>query len=173
MLAGSAKVPRVSDGLEHSDDDEPHESVAELVEQVRRDAGRLARYEAALSASQRVPEPRRAALAGGAVVALVLAFTAAFALANWAAVSGLSSLLPTWLAALALAVGWLAVGVVLLVVLLTKAGDASVVLWWRRIGADRGEAVSALRASRDEAEQALRDTIDRLSGALARAALRA
>jgi hypothetical protein len=158
----------VSDELEHSDDDD--ESVAELVEQLGRNASRLALHEAALSASQRVPELRRAALGGAAAVVLVLAFAAAFALANWAAVSGLSSLLPTWLAALVLAVGWLVVGIVLLVVLVTKLGHASGILWWRMIGADRREARRTLQESRDQAEQALRDTIDRLSGAIARAA---
>ena len=99
----------------------------------------------------------------------MLSFAAAFALANWAAVSGLSSILPTWLAALVLAVAWLAVGVVILVVLLARAGRASGIEWWRMIGSDRGEAVDTLQASRDEAEQALRDTIERLAGALAEA----
>ena len=156
----------MSDELEHSDD----ESITELVEQLGRDASRLALQEAALSASQRVPELRRVALGGAAAVAVVLAFTAAFALANWAAVSGLSSVLPTWLAALALAVGWLIVGTALLVGLLTRVGHASGVLWWRMIGADRPEAMRTLQESRDEAEQALRDTFARLSGAIASAA---
>jgi Putative Actinobacterial Holin-X, holin superfamily III len=155
----------VSDELEHSDDDD--ESIAELVEQLVRDASRLASHEAALSASRRVPELRRAALGGAAAVIVVLAFTAAFALANWAAVSGLSSFLPTWLAALALAVGWLIIGTALLVVLLTRAGRTSGVLWWRMIGADRPEAIRTLQESRDEAEQALRDTFGRLSGSIA------
>ncbi len=154
---------------EHAEEDED-DSVAELVEQLGRDASRLALHEAALSASQRVPELRRAALGGAAVVVLVLAFAAAFALANWAAVAGLSYLLPAWLAALVLAVCWLVVGSALLVVLLTRLGHASGILWWRMIGADRDEAVSALQTSRDEAEQALRDTIDRLAGAIALAA---
>ena len=157
----------MSDELEHSDDDE---SITEVVEQLGRDASRLAVREAALSASQRVPELRRAALGGAAAVVVVLAFTAAFALANRAAVIGLSSFLPTWLAAVALAVGWLIVGTTLLVVLLRRMGHASSVLWWRMIGADRPEAIRTLQESRDEAEQALRDTFDRLSGAIASAA---
>jgi hypothetical protein len=163
-----AKVQPVSDELEHSDDDDG--SVTELVEQLGRDASRLALHEGALSASRHVPELRRAALGAAAAVFLVVAFTAAFALANWAAVSGLSSVIPTWLAALLLAMCWLVVGVVLLVVLLTRMGHASGILWWRMIGADREEAVSTLQESRDAAEQALRDTIERLSGAIAAAA---
>jgi ABC-type multidrug transport system fused ATPase/permease subunit len=155
----------MSDGLEHSGGDDG--SVSELVEQLGRDASRLAAHEAALSASQRVPELRRALLALAAAVVAVLALAAAFALANWAAVSGLSSVLPTWLAALVLALAWLVVAVVLIAVLLKRAGHASGIEWWRMIGSDRGEAIATLEASRDEAEQALRDTIERLSGALA------
>ena len=158
---------------EHSDgegSEGSEESVAELAEQLGRDASRLALCEAALGASRRVPEPRRVALAAAAAVVLVLAFTAAFALANWAAVSGLSLTLPTWLAALVMAGCWLVVGTALLVVLVRRVGDSSSVVWWRMIGADRPEAVRTLQESRDEAEQALRDTFDRLSGAVVHAA---
>jgi len=160
----------VSDELEHSDGADSNESVAELVERLGRDASQLALHEAALGASRRVPELRRVALGVAGVVVLVLAFTAAFALANWAAVSGLSSILPTWLAALVLAVCWLAVGTALLVVLVHRMGDSPSVLWWQMIGADRPEAMRTLQESRENAEQALRDTIDRLAGALAHAA---
>ncbi len=160
----------MSDELEHSDGEDSDESVAELVEQLGRDASRLALREAALGASRRVPELRRVALGAAGVVLLVLAFTAAFALANWAAVSGLSSILPTWLAALVLAVCWLAVGTALLVALIRRMGDAPSILWWRMIGADRPEATRTLQESRDEAEQALRDTIELLAGAVAHAA---
>jgi Putative Actinobacterial Holin-X, holin superfamily III len=160
----------VSDDLEHSDGDSGDESIAELVEQLGRDASRLAAHEAALGASHHIPQLRRVALGAAAVVILVLAFVTAFALANWAAVSGLSSALPTWLAALVMAGLWLAVGTVLLVVLVRRMGDAPSTLWWQLLGADRSEAVRTLQASRDEAEQTLRDTIDRLSGAVARAA---
>jgi hypothetical protein len=97
-------------------------------------------------------------------------FAAAFALANWAAVSGLSSVLPTWLAALVLAVWWLAVGTALLAALVRRMGDAPSVVWWRMVGTDRPEAIRRLEESRDEAEQALRGTFDRLSSALVHAA---
>jgi len=169
-LSNRAKVPLVSNELEHSDGGGSDESVAELVEQLGRDASRLALREAALGASRRVPEPRRVALGAAAVVVLVLAFIAAFALANWAAVSGLSSILPTWLAALVLAVCWLAVGTALLAALARRLGDAPSVVWWRMVGSDRPEALRRLEESRDEAEQALRDTFDRLSSAVVDAA---
>jgi uncharacterized membrane-anchored protein YhcB (DUF1043 family) len=156
---------------EHATDGEDEgESVAELVEQLGRDASRLALHETALSASERVPELRRAALGGAAAAVVVLAFVAAFALANWAAVSGLSSVLPTWLAALVLALAWLVVGVALGTALLRRLGNASGIQWWRMLGSDRDEARRELQASRDQAEQELRDTIDRLTGAMALAA---
>jgi Putative Actinobacterial Holin-X, holin superfamily III len=146
------------------------ESISELIEQLGRDTSRLAIHEAALSASRRMPELRRAALGIAAAVFLVLAFTAAFALANWAAVSSLSSVLPTWLAALVLAVVWLGIGLVLLAALLVRAGNATGIEWWRMVGPDRDETVDTLQASRDEAAQEVRDTIERLVAAIARAA---
>ena len=155
----------------HSDGYQSDESVAELAEQLGRDASRLALREAALGATRRVPEPRRVALGAAAVVVLVLAFTAAFALANWAAVNGLSSTLPTWLAALFLALCWLAVGIALLAALARRMGDAPSVVWWRMVGSDRPEALRGLEESRDEAEHALRDTFDRLSSAVVHSAV--
>src|SRR5438477_624710 len=146
------------DELEQADADD--ESISELVEQLGRETSRLALHEAALSASRRVPELRRAALGIAAAVVVVLAFAAAFGLANWAAVSGLSSVIPTWLAALLLAVFWLGVGTVLLATLLVRAGHASGIEWWRMAGANRDRAVNTLQASRDEAAQAVRDTIE-------------
>ena len=144
------------------------ESVSELVEQLGRDTSRLIKYEAALGASQRAPELRRAALGAAAAVVVVLAFVAAFALANWAAVSGLSSVVSTWLAALILAAGWLVVGAALLAVLIGQVRRSSGVDWWRMQSADRQRAMLALEASRDEAEQALRNTIERLTDAIGR-----
>jgi hypothetical protein len=146
------------------------ESVADLVEELGRNTSVLVLWEAALAASQRVPAMRRAALAAAGTVVLVLAFAAAFALANWAAVSGLSSVLPTWLSALLLALAWLAVGLALLAVLLARVGHASGIEWWRMVGDDRDEVAATVQQSRDEAEEAVRDTVDRLSGAIARAA---
>lgn len=150
--------------------DEQDESVADLVEELGRNASRLVFFETALAASRRVPELRRAALAAGAVLLVVLSFAAAFALANWAAVVGLGSVMPTWLAASALAAGWLVLGAAVLVVLLGRLGRASGIEWWRMVGDDRDDVVADLQGSRDEAEQAVRDVIDRLSGAIARAA---
>ncbi len=151
-------------------DDRDDDSVADLVEELGRNTSALVLWEATLAASQRVPAMRRAALTAAGMVVLVLAFAAAFALANWAAVSGLSSVLPTWLSALLLALAWLAVGLALLAVLLSRVGHASGIEWWRMVGDDRDEVAATVQQSRNAAEEAVRDTVDRLSGAIARAA---
>jgi hypothetical protein len=154
----------MSDEPVHSDDDK---DISDLVEQLGRDTSRLVLHGAALGALQRLPALRRVALGIAATVVVVLAFAAAFVLINWAAVSGLSSVLPTWLAAFLLAVVWLAVGGGLLAMLLIKLGHSSGIEWWRIVATDRKEAVHELQASRDEAERDLRESIEQVSGAVA------
>jgi len=154
----------MSDEPVHSDDDK---DISDLVEQLGRDTSRLVLHEAALGALQRLPALRRVALGIAATVVVVLAFAAAFVLINWAAVSGLSSVLPAWLAAFLLAVVWLAVGGGLLAMLLIKLGHSSGIEWWRIVATDRKEAVHELQASRDEAERDLRESIEQVSGAVA------
>jgi hypothetical protein len=146
------------------------QSLGELVEQLGRDSTRLALHEAALSASRHAPELRQVALGAGVSAAIVLAFLTAFALANWAAVEGLSSLMPTWLAALALAAAWVVIGVVLVLVVRARLLRGRAGVWVRVLGDDRQAAVAQLEASRDEAERAVRATLDGAGGALAVAA---
>ena len=82
------------------------ETVSGLVEQLGRDASALTFYEVQLAASHRVPQVREA-LQGIIVVALIaIAFVTAFALANWAAASALSNVVPDWAAPLILAAAW-------------------------------------------------------------------
>ena len=159
----------MADVPERSDGDEP--SLAELAEQLGRDSSRLALHEAALSASRHVPELRRIAVGTAAVVAIVLAFLSAFALANWAAVEGLSSVLPGWLAALLVAAAWLVVGIVLVAIVRARLLRGSTGVWLRVLGDDRSAAVVELETSRDEAEQAVRATLDGLGVAMAAAAV--
>ena len=87
---------------------------------------------------------------------VALAFLTAFALANAAAVRGLSEVLPDWLAPLVLAAAWVAVGVVLALYLRARA---------KRLGAVTGKSAEEARA---EAEQAVRQTLERLAPALSR-----
>ncbi len=158
----------MSDEPERSDGaDEP--SIAELAERVARDSGRLAAHEAALSASQHVPQLRRVAVGVGTAGAIVLAFLTAFALVNWAAVDGLSAVMPTWLAALVLAAVWAVVGIVLAAILRARLRRGSTGVWIRILGDDREDAIAELQASRDVAERDVRTSLDRLGDAVAAA----
>ena len=157
----------MSDEPESSDGDEA--SLTELVEQLARDTSRLTLHEAALGASRHVPEFRRVALWAGLAIAVAASFVAAFALANWAAVAGLSTWLPTWLAPLVLAAAWTILGVALLLVARSRLRRGSTGVWVRLLGDERLDAVVRIQASRDEAEQAVRDSLERVGVALAAA----
>lgn len=157
----------MSDEPERSDSDEP--SITELAERLARDSSLLVAREAALSASQHVPQLRRVAVGVGMVGAIVLAFLTAFALANWAAVDGLSSVMPTWLAALVLAAAWMVVGAVLLAIVRGQLRRGSAGLWVRILGDDRQDAIAELQALRDDAERDVRESLDRLGDAVAAA----
>jgi hypothetical protein len=157
----------MSDGPERSDSDEP--SIAELAERLARDSSRLAAHEAALSASQHVPELRRIAAGAGMASVIALAFLTAFALANWAAVDGLSSVMPTWLGALVLATAWVGVGAVLLAILRARLLRGSTGVWVRIFGDDRQAAIAELQGSRDDAESDVRESLDRFGAAVAAA----
>ncbi len=146
-------------------DEEP--SLTDLVEQLARDTSRLTLHEAGLAASQHVPELRRAALWLALAAAVVLAFLAAFAVGNWAAVAGLSTWLPEWLAALVVAAAWAIVGLGLLAIARSRLRRGATGVWLRLLGDDRQEAIAEVQASRDEAEQAVRDSLDRFGSAVA------
>jgi hypothetical protein len=156
----------MSDERERSDGTgEP--SIAELAERLTRDSARLAAHEVALGASQHAPQLRRVVVGTGMAGAVVLAFLTAFALANWAAVDGLSAVMPTWLAALFLAACWTVVGLVLAAILRARLRRGSTGVWIRLLGDDREAAIAELQASRDVAEQDVRRSLDRFGGAVA------
>lgn len=144
-------------------------SIAELAERVARDSARLAAHEAALSASQHVPQLRRVAVGVGAAAAIGLAFLTAFAFANVAALAGLDDAMPTWLAALVLAAFWAVVAVVLAAILRARLRRGSAGVWIRVLGDDRATAVGELQASRDVAEHDVRTSLDRFGDAVAAA----
>jgi len=144
-------------------------SIAELAERVARDSARLASHEAALGASQHVPQLRRVAIGAGTVAAIVLAFLTAFAFANVTALAGLATAVPIWLAALILAAFWVAVAVVLAAILRARLRRGSTGIWIRLLGDDRATAVGELQASRDVAEHDLRMSLDRFGDAVAAA----
>jgi hypothetical protein len=149
---------------EETESEEPDgESVSELVEQAGRAASILAVREAQLVAARHGPQLRQMARDVLAAVGIGLAFLTAFALANWAAVNALSGPLPGWAAPLVLAGTWLVIGTLLLVFLLIRADRVLGWKWWRIFGGDGAEAVTAREAARDEAEQAMRESLERLA----------
>ena len=155
----------------HDRDDEPteaeaHQPVSDLLEQVGRDVGSLFAHEIELAAARNSPELRRAIRDVVVALGAALACLTAFVLANWAAVNALSLVLPDWLAPLVLALGWVAVGVLLLVVLRSGEGVPGR-RWWRVLGADQARIVLECEQARDEARQRMRDSLERLTGALA------
>ncbi len=133
-------------------EDENEQSVTELLEQLGYEVGALVFYETRLAASRHRPEVRRAARDIAAASVVALAFLSAFVLANAAAVRALSTALSGWRAPLVLAAAWTAVGVLL-----------ALFLWART---KRVRDVKSAEEARAEAEQAVRETLGRLSPAI-------
>ena len=149
---------------EEAEEPEDARSVTELLEQLSRELSDLVKSEAQLEAARNMPEVRRSARdIAGAVVVAVAALTA-FSFLNVAAVDGLSSVLPSWLAALVLAAFWTAVGGVLLFGLM---GRARRWLLWIVLKEPPPKALDELEQERDAAIQAARSTLERLGPAIA------
>jgi hypothetical protein len=128
------------------------EPVSALIERAGRAAGLLALREAQLAAVCHVPQVRRAAPDVAVSLGVVLAFLTAFALANWAAVSAISGPLPGWVGPMLLAAAWIVIGALLLVLGLNRA--------------DVEQMISSREQARNEAEQGLRESLERLAGAV-------
>jgi hypothetical protein len=164
---GEAPAPEDGevDGEEELDGDDAEEApVSELIEQAGRAAGLLAFREAQLSATRNAPQVRRAITDVAIALGIVLAFITAFALANWAAVNALSGPLPSWAAPLVVAGAWILIGILLLVFVLNR-GDR--VFGWRQVralGTGGPDQLEAREAARDEAQQGLKDSLERLAG---------
>jgi hypothetical protein len=143
-----------------------HETVTELFVQLGRDLSVLGFCEAQLTASRHMPEVRRAVrdLAGALIAAV--AFLTAFVFVNVAAYLGLSSAVAPWLAAIILAVAWVALGGLLAVALGVRAGRVTGWSWWRVFRGGPKESLEDLQRARDEAEEAVRATLERLTPAI-------
>ena len=142
------------------------QSVNELLVQLGRDVSVLVFCEAQLATSRNMPEVRRAArdIAGALVAAI--AFLAAFVFANVAALQALSTVLSGWLAALVLSAAWIVLGASLLLALMVRAGHVTGWKWWRVFSAGPEETLKELEQARADAEQAVRDTLERLAPAI-------
>ena len=159
----AADEPEDESAAEQSDDSP---SATELLAELGRDLSVLGFLEAQLALSRNMPEVRRAArdLAGAVVAAL--AFLTAFVFANVALVLGLATAMSAWLAALVVAAIWVVVGGAVTLALMVRAGRVTGWKWWRVFTAGPEEAGGDLEQARDEAEQAVRDTLERLAPAL-------
>jgi hypothetical protein len=86
--------------------------------------------------------------------------------ANVAAFYGLSRIMSWWLAALVLAAVWIAIGTALLVALMVRAGRVTGWNWWRVFKDGPEDTRQDLERARDEAEEAVYDTLGRLAPAV-------
>ena len=143
-------------------------SVSELAEALGSDLGTLTLRRAQLALAEQAPEVRRTARAAVSVAICAVAALSAFVFANWALASALSSPLPGWRAPLVLTAGWLAVAALVAALLLRSERAAR--SWLSGLGADPTETRRRRQQGVDEAEQALRQTLDRFSDAVASAA---
>jgi hypothetical protein len=146
--------------------DEEAPSVTELLVLLGRDVSVLVLCEAQLAASRNLPEVRRAARDLTGTLVAALAFLTAFVFANVAAQHALETAVSAWVAALLLCVAWLALGSVLVLGLMVRAGHVTGWKWWRVFRAGPEESLDDLERARADAEQAVRDTLMRLAPAL-------
>jgi hypothetical protein len=146
--------------------DEEAPSVTELLVLLGRDVSVLVLCDAQLAASRNLPEVRRAARDITAALVAALAFLTAFVFANVAALHALTTDMSLWLAALVLCVAWLAIGSLLLLALMVRAGHVTGWRWWRVFRAGPEESLEDLERARADAEQAVRETLMRLAPAI-------
>ena len=151
--------------------DEPSEhegSVSDCVEEVARASAVLALRGADLEAFRRRDEVARAGRAGVGVAALAVALGAVFVFANWAAEQALSTVLSGWRAPLVLAGAWLVVALVAFVVVVRM--EPRLRHLRPSAPADPQAELARREAAFDEAQTALRESVEGLTGAIAKAA---
>jgi hypothetical protein len=149
---------------EEAEEPEEAPSVPELLEQLGHELGELGASEAQLEAGRNMPEVRRAVRDIAGILVVVLAAVTSFAFVNVAAMDGLSRVLTTWQAALALAAGWIAVSGLLLFGLM---GRARRWLVWIAVKAPPMRTLKKLERERDAAGRAALSTLEQLAAALA------
>jgi hypothetical protein len=152
-------------------EDETPEPVAEALEQAGRDVATLVVRELELSAARNRPAVRRVLRDVAVALVVAVALLTAFALLNVAADRALSSVMPDWLAPLVLAAVWIAVGAALFVLVLRRDGRvAGARRWWLLLAEDQPTSVAVCEQARDDARDAMRASLGRLTEALASAA---
>jgi Putative Actinobacterial Holin-X, holin superfamily III len=161
-----AAPPEEETAVQEEEQEQESESVTELAAQLGRDLSVLAFCEGQLIAARHMPEVRRTARDIAAAAVAGIAFLTAFVFVNVAAMLGLSSAVSPWLAAVILAFVWIAIGVVLVLALMVRAGKVTGWKWWRVFTAGHDEAMKDLERARDQAEEAVRETLARLGPAV-------
>jgi hypothetical protein len=160
--AEEAEAPK--GGAEEAEEPEEARSLTDLLEELSRELSDLGKAEAQLEAARNMPEVRQSARDVSGALVVVLAALTAFVFLNVAAMDGLSRFLPTWLAALVLALAWITVSGVLLLGLM---GRARRWIAWLLIKEPPRKAVDELERERDAAAEATRSTLELLGPALA------
>ena len=167
MAPETAEADQGVDRNVEAGEDQP--GVTALAERLGRDVGALLQREAELHAARNSPALRRSARTALAWTVVGIAFATAFALANWAAVQALDSVLPGWAAPLVLAAAWALLGGALVATMLLRSGESAGVGWWSVL--TRGEGVVAeCQRARDEAQDVVRETLAAFAAAVGREA---
>jgi len=140
------------------------ESPGRLLGQLAHELSRLVRTDLELAAAEQLPEARQALIELAVLVAGLVALVFALAAATWAAVSGLTLVIPGWSSPLVVAGVWLIVAVLLL------AHDYPRRLLARLSAERHGRVIASSQAGREQAEQTIRSTAEHLAQALLREA---
>jgi hypothetical protein len=137
-----------------------------LLIRLGRDVGALGFREAQLAAVRNPAAIGRAIRDLAATLIAGLALLTAFVFANVAALNRLTTVMSRWLAALSLCAAWLVLGSVVALVLMVRAGRVTGWRWWHFGGAGRDGSVENLERARDDAEEAVRESLARLVPAI-------
>jgi Putative Actinobacterial Holin-X, holin superfamily III len=135
-----------------------------LLGQLAHELSQLVRSDIELAAAERLPEARRALMELVVLAAGLVALVFALAAATWAAVRGLTLVIPGWSSPLVVAGAWL----ILAVLLLAHDYPRRLVA---QLSAERhGRVIASSRAEREQAEETIRSTAEQLAQALLREA---
>jgi len=156
----------VSPAEDESAEQDETPSLTDLLAELARNVSVMVFCETQLVAARNMPQVRRTARDLGAALIAATAFLTAFVFANVAGFLGLSTVMSGWAAALVLLAAWIVLGVLLVLLLMVRAGQVSVWHWWRIFGGGTEEAVRDLEQALEDAKQAVFDTLGRLAPAI-------
>jgi Putative Actinobacterial Holin-X, holin superfamily III len=135
-----------------------------LLGQLAHELSQLVRSDIELAATEQLPEARRALIELAVLAAGLVALVFALAAATWAAVRGLTLVIPGWSSPLVVAGAWLILAALLL------AHDYPRRLLARLSAERHGRVIASSQVEREQAEQTIRSTAEQLAQALLREA---